>query len=192
MDGSIERYLAFIDSVKGKSCPIKVKFGLEVCFIPETEDQLAGILDEYDFDFLTGSVHWIGGWGFDHKKEFWQGVDVQKAYRHYYDIMNELIESGLFTGLGHPDSIKCFGFYPGFDLQDAYSELAMLLKKHGMYAENSGGLRLNYSFPELGLNSKLLQALKENDVALLPASDAHQWSDTGRNIRELTQQLKTK
>ena len=97
MDGSIERYLNFIDTVRDMAHPIKVKFGLEACYIPETADKLAAILDEYDFDFITGSVHWIDGWGFDHpnQKELWCSMDVNKAYRRYYEIICELCESGL-------------------------------------------------------------------------------------------------
>ncbi len=85
MNGSIESYLKFIDRVKGFKYSVKVKFGLEVCYIPETEDELAKRLNEYSFDFLTGSVHWINGWGFDHgnQKEIWQTVDVDKTYRRY-------------------------------------------------------------------------------------------------------------
>ena len=55
-----------------------------------------------------------------------------------------------------------------------------------MYAENSGGLRLNYSPDlELGLSKRLLEAFKQNDVQIYTASDAHKQSDVGANIREL-------
>ena len=62
MNGSIDEYIRFIKRVKDIKYPVKVKFGLEVCYIPETVDLLAEILHKYDFDFLTGSVHWIDGW----------------------------------------------------------------------------------------------------------------------------------
>jgi len=188
MDGSIEDYLTFIDTVKENTYPIKVKFGLEVCYIPETADKLADILAEYDFDFLTGSVHWIDGWGFDHpkQKEIWRSMDVNKVYRRYYDIMCDLCESGLFTGLAHPDSIKCFGCTPAYDVTDSYHKLALLLCKYGMYAENSGGLRLNYDPKlELGMNRQLLDVFRQNGVTIYTASDAHKQIDTGANIREL-------
>lgn len=61
MNSSIKEYIRFIETVKDTQYPVKVKFGLEVCYIPETADTLASILDEYEFDFLTGSVHWIDG-----------------------------------------------------------------------------------------------------------------------------------
>ena len=192
MDGSIDSYLRFIETVKGNKYPIKVKFGLEVCYIPETVDKLANILEEYSFDFLTGSVHWIDGWGFDHReqREIWRGVDVNKTYLRYYEIMSELCESGLFTGLAHPDSVKCFGYTPTRDMTDSYDLLAALLCKHGMYAENSGGLRLNYGPKlELGLNKSLLDVFTRNGVTIYTASDAHKQSDVGANIRELEKML---
>lgn len=193
MNCSIKEYLNFIEKVKDTSYPIKIKFGLEVCYIPETADILTNILNEYKFDFLTGSVHWIDGWGFDHlgQKELWEGVDVNEVYKKYYHIMCQLCDSGIFTGLAHPDSIKCFGYTPDFDLTDLYSELSILLNKNGMYAENSGGLKLNYSSDlELGLNKTLLSVFKKNHVDIATASDAHEQSDVGANICELENMLK--
>ena len=104
--------------------------------------------------------------------------------------MFQLCESGLFSGLAHPDSIKCFGYKPHMDLTEYYSTLAMLLNKHGMYAENSGGLRLNYSPElELGLNPQLLSVLKKNNVPIETASDAHKQSDVGANIPDLERMI---
>ena len=97
----------------------------------------------------------------------------------------------MFNGLAHPDSIKCFGYKPDIDLTEYYNKLAMLLNKYGMYAENSGGLQLNYSPEmELGLNSQLLSILKKNNVQIETASDAHKQSDVGANIPELERMLK--
>ena len=154
---------------------------------------MSDILKNYKFDFLTGSVHWIDGWGFDHprQKELWKSKNIDEVYKRYYEIMFQLCESGLFSGLAHPDSIKCFGFKPNIDLTEYYEKLAVLLNKYGMYAENSGGLRLNYSPDiELGLNSQLLTILRKHHVQIETASDAHKQSDIGANILELETMLK--
>ena len=193
MNGSIEEYICFINKVKNNKYPIKVRFGLEVCYIPETADILTDILRQYHFDFLTGSVHWIDSWGFDHKgqKELWESKNVNKVYKRYYEIMFQLCESRLFTGLAHPDSIKCFGYKPDIDLTDYYNKLAVLLNQNDMYVENSGGLKLNYSPTlELGLNPELLSILRKNNVHIEPASDAHKQSDVGAYILELENMLK--
>jgi histidinol-phosphatase (PHP family) len=192
MNGSIDDYLLFIENNRGRIYPIKVKFGLEACYIPETANQLSDILKQYEFNFLTGSVHWIDGWGFDHpkQKDLWKTVNVDKAYKRYYSIMYELCNSGLFGGLAHPDSIKCFGYKPSCDLIGTYHQLAQVLNRNKMYAENSGGLRLNYNGNiELGLNQEMLQAFKENKVKMMTASDAHKQSDVGANIKELQKMI---
>ncbi len=186
---SIHEYIDLIDKLRKLEFPIKVQFGLEVCYFPGKEDLIASVLKTYNWDFVTGSVHYMDGWGFDHQAEFWQGVDVDQAYRRYYQIMLELIHSGLFTGLAHPDSIKCFGHYPSYDLTETYKGLAQALNRADMYAEQSGGLALNHGFGELGLNPKMLKVLKENQVRILTASDAHRPEHVGANIQTLQQSL---
>lgn len=189
MGGTIENYLSFIEVAKHKEYDLKIKFGLEVCYIPKTADLLDSILKEYKFDFLTGSVHYIDGWGFDHKEEFWKDINVDKAYKRYYEIMADLIETEIFDGVAHPDSIKCFQYYPAYDLKDTYIRIANKLNKSHMFAEQSGGLALNYGSSELGMNKNMLEVLKENNVKIRTASDAHRPEHAGMNIYKLQQKI---
>ncbi len=187
---SIEDYMAFISQARKLSYPIKIKFGLEVCYFEEAEALIREIIGQYPFDFVTGSVHWVDGFGFDHKKELWDNVDLHHTYLRYYKIMQNLIKSGLFTGLAHPDSIKCFGHQAPFDLSDIYDNIADLLMEYQMYAEQSGGLHLNYSREcELGMNAKMKRIFLEKGVHILTASDAHRPEDVGANIADLARLL---
>lgn len=181
---SLNEYKSLISEVRKNNFPVKIKFGLEVCFIEGTESIIKRVLKDFHWDFVTGSVHWIDGWGFDHKKEFWEGKDVDKLYKRYYEIMKSLIKSRLFNTVAHPDSIKCFGHYPSFDLTETYIEIADLLNKYDMYAEQSGGLYLNYGYHEFGMNSKMYNIFKKKNVKKYTASDAHRPEDTGRYIKE--------
>jgi Histidinol phosphatase and related hydrolases of the PHP family len=105
--------------------------------------------------------------------------------------MKKLIESNLFTGVAHPDSIKAFGYKPGYDLTGTYEQLANLLLAYNMYAEQSGGLHLNYgSHYELGLNEEMLKVFIHKGVRILTASDAHSPGDVGANIAELQMLLR--
>ena len=178
-------YLRFIDSARGTEYPIEVKFGLEVCYFEGYEEEIQKVLKLYDFDFLTGSVHYIDGWGFDHKAEHWQGRDVNETYLRYYEIMNNLVKSGIFNILAHPDSIKCFGNYPTIDMTKLYEDLAELLVKYGVKAEQSAGLHLNYNHPEVGMNKLMLHILKTAGVDIITASDAHSPENTGLYIDEM-------
>lgn len=99
--------------------------------------------------------------------------------------MIQLVKSKLFTGLAHPDSIKCFNYLPSFDLTQTYQKLAVELVANGVYAEQSGGLRLNYKHSELGMNLKMMKTFLEEGVNIQTASDAHRPEDVGANILEL-------
>ena len=183
---SIEDYIKFINYAKQISYPVKIKFGLEICYFEEYENFIRSVLNNYTFDFLTGSVHWVDGFGFDHKAELWNNKNVDEVYIRYYEIMENLIKSNLFTGVAHPDSIKAFGHRPSYDLKGTYEKLAELLCESDMYAEQSGGLRLNYSSRcELGMNAAMLRIFIDKGVRILTASDAHRPEDVGANIEEL-------
>ena len=53
-------------------------------------------------------------------KEFKIFIEKHKdeVYKRYYEIMFQLCECGLFSGLAHPDSIKCFGYKPNIELTE--------------------------------------------------------------------------
>lgn len=185
MEISLNDYILFVAEMRQIDFPIKVKFGLEVCYIEGEEGRIKDLINDYDWDFVTGSVHWIDGWGFDHKKEFWEGKGVEKVYKRYYEIMENLIKSRLFDTVAHPDSIKCFGHQPTYNLSQTYARISDLLNEYEMYAEQSAGLYLNYGFKELGMNRDMLRIFKDNGVRILTASDAHKPEDVGRFIKEM-------
>lgn len=167
---------------------------LPKCYFTDNEKLIKDVVSTYNFDFVTGSVHWIDGFGFDHRAELWNGVNVDMAYKRYYEIMLSLIESKIFTGVAHPDSIKCFGHFPSFDLTNTYQKLALALNRNNMYAEQSGGLVLRYNGKHgtknvLGMNESMLEIFQKNGVRLLTASDAHKPEDVGANIKELNRIL---
>ncbi|HEX9060501.1 MAG TPA: histidinol phosphate phosphatase, partial [Clostridia bacterium] len=83
------------------------------------------------------------------------------------------------------DSIKCFGIYPTIDITKSYEDLAKLLVKCGVKAEQSAGLHLNYNHPEAGMNKLMLQIFKTAGVDIITASDAHSPENTGLCIAEM-------
>jgi histidinol-phosphatase (PHP family) len=185
----LDEYQDFIRAMRKESFPVKVKFGLEICYFPEYEEQIKHIISDFDGDFLTGAIHWIDGWGFDHLpiKESWTGKDVNGIYKKYYELMEKLIQSDLFNHLAHPDSIKCFNYYPDYDLTETYSNVAKLLKNHNMKTEFSLGLYINYGHKEFRLNEEFLSILKQEKVELMTASDAHIPENVGIHIKKATE-----
>ncbi len=64
---TLDEYCALIKEIKAMDLPIKVSFGLEVCYVPEYEETLREILKPYHFDFLVGAIHSIDGKLYDMK-----------------------------------------------------------------------------------------------------------------------------
>lgn len=183
---STTEYLNLIDQVRAKEYPIDIKFGLEVCYFKEHERLVEQLTRDKGFDFLLGSVHFVDDFAFDHKAEHWEGMDVDRLYRRYFEDSISLAESGLFDGIGHPDAIKLFGHRPSFSLSAYYEELAQALSAHGVYADqNSGVARRCPGSAGLGMNQELLHILKKQNVRIITSSDAHCPEDVGDKIAEL-------
>lgn len=173
---SLDEYMRLIQEVKAMDLPIKVTFGLEVCYVPEKETEIRAILSNYKFDFIVGAIHSIDGILYDMKfsKELlWNQFSANHIYQRYYELLFTLIKSDLFTQLAHPDTIKLFQIYPNYDLTSTYYELASLLNKHHMKAENNTGCHYRYNHPDVGLSKQLQQILEAEHVEIITASDAH-------------------
>jgi len=188
----LDDYLCLIDSVRSSEWPVKIKFGLEVCYFKKYEEFVYNQTKNKELDFLVGSVHFIDFgindrvFAFDHKPEFWDGIDVDEAYRRYFETSIDLVESGIYSGIAHPDCIKLFGHKPSFSLDTYFEKIANVLAKNGMYAEqNSGSYRRCPDTSELGMNAGFINVLKRNDAKIQTASDAHCPKDVGLYIKEL-------
>jgi len=178
---SILDYLNLIEKVRNKNYPIDIKWGLEVCYFKKFENLIYTQTKDLRLDFLVGSTHFIDNFAFDHKQEHWDGVDVDKIFKHYFEISTDLANSGLFHGIAHPDSIKLFGHKPSFLLNPYYDKLADALAKNNMYAEMNSGCYLRCGC-EIGMDVNMIKAMKSHGVRVLTASDAHIPEDTGDNI----------
>lgn len=183
---TLEDYLTLIKRVRSESFPVKIKFGLEICYFKEFEDFTSELIKDKGFDFLLGSIHFVDDFAFDHKAEHWTGVDIDRIYRRYFEDSVSLAKSRIFDGIGHPDAIKLFGHKPSYPLTGYYESLAKELSKSGMYADqNSGAARRCPDTTSLGMDAELLRILKKYNVQIIASSDAHCPEDVGYKIAEL-------
>jgi histidinol-phosphatase (PHP family) len=129
-------------------------------------------------------VHWIGDWGFDlsEQKDEWTRRDVDQAYRDYFRLLGQAVESGCFNAMSHPDLIKVMGHMPSGDISDLYEAFAeQVARQPGLCVEiSSAGLRkpVGRLYPE----QPLLAACARRGIAITTASDAHVVEDIGRDF----------
>lgn len=188
---SINEYKEFIGLVKSKKWPICIKFGLEVCYFKEKEEELKGYLkslEPFKFDFLIGSVHFVDGYPVDVTKDIYNEVDVDIFYKHYFDNLINVIHSGIFDVLAHPDLIKLFNVCPSYSLVPYYEKLAIESSKYNQRLENNTGL-LRYGYPYGGMDKELIKILKEHNVKFHKSSDAHKYIDIARSFSTIEDNL---
>jgi histidinol-phosphatase (PHP family) len=164
---------------------LPVRLGIEADYFPDREDAIRTVLAQAPFDYVIGSVHWIGSWGFDllGVEGLWDGRDVDEAYRAYFALLGRAARTGLFQIMAHPDLIKVMGRRPSpaLDLEALYAEAAEAFAAGGVAVEvSTAGLRKPVG--ELYPAPAFLRACQRRGVLLSLASDAHRPEDVGADF----------
>lgn len=177
-------YVAEVERLRAAYPGISIRLGIEVDYIPGCEDRARRILEQYPFDYVLGSVHYVDEWGFDNPAyiDRYKTIDLDELYRKYFALVQQAARSGLFDVMAHPDLVKKFGFRPGNDLlQELYEKTAQVFGEAGVCAEvNTAGLRapVGEIYPAVGL----LKACRNHGVPATTGSDAHSPDQVGHQF----------
>jgi histidinol-phosphatase (PHP family) len=166
-----------------------LRLGIEADFVPGREDRIANLLEGGDWDYILGSVHFLGDAAVDMGGEWdvWRSEpDPDKVWSRYFATLGEAARSGLFDVLSHPDLVKMWGPErpsPGRDPRFHY-ELAMdgIVESDVAIEVSTAGLRkaAREIYPSPAFLSMCLEAGRP--VAL--SSDAHTPNDLGYRYEE--------
>lgn len=162
---------------------IKVRFGVEADYLLGTEAYTREFLEENDFDFVIGSVHFLGDWGFDSLKNVYryEEQDVYEVYVQYFSTLKNAAASALFDIVGHCDVVKVFGYRPDRDYEDVLRDAMKAIKENGLVVEvNTSGLRKPVR--EIYPSEKILEIIREMRIPLTLGSDSHKPEDVGRDF----------
>ena len=180
---SLTKYIDAVLEAKRRGLPVLL--GLEVDFFPQTIDSVMALLAPYPWDFLIGSVHWVGAWSIDHRDaaaEF-DLRGVEQAWIDYFDLEIELAESGAVDVLAHADVVKKFGYRLHAEPLELYRQTAEAAAFNGMAVEiNSNGL--NTPAAEIYPSAAFLTEFRTAGVPITFGSDAHRPEDAGRGRAE--------
>ncbi|WP_158841334.1 histidinol-phosphatase [Saccharothrix deserti] len=168
----LDRYVEAVLDARERGLPVRL--GMEVDFFPAHLDKTVEIIEKFPFDFLIGSVHWVGAWSVDHPApahEF-DRRGVRRAYEDYFRLVTDLAESGIVQVLAHVDVVKKFGHRCDEEPVDLYRQVVAAAVRGGVAVEvSSAGLR--YEAAEPYPSPTLLRMCGQAGVPITLASDAH-------------------
>jgi histidinol-phosphatase (PHP family) len=163
-----------------------LKLGVEADFIAGREDRMATLLESRDWDYVVGSVHFVGDHAVDHDGyEVWdhRSQRPDELWRRYFRMIGEAARSGLFDILAHPDLVKYWGPTrprPEGDLRRFY-ELAMDGIAESQIAVEVSTAGLRKPAGEIYPAPAFLQMCVEAGCPVALSSDAHVPGDVGRD-----------
>jgi histidinol-phosphatase (PHP family) len=88
-----------------------LRLGIEADFVPGREDRLANLLEAREWDYVVGSIHFLGDHALDYDRfDVWTtGQSPDRIWARYFEWLGEAAGSGLFDILAHPDLVKVWG-----------------------------------------------------------------------------------
>jgi histidinol-phosphatase (PHP family) len=160
-----------------------LRLGIEADFVPGREDRTANFLEERHWDYVVGSVHFVGDRAIDHDGyDIWgRGTDPERVWRRYFEVLGEAARSGLFDVLAHPDLVKVWGAErprPDGDLRRFY-EVAMEGIAESRIAVEVSTAGLRKPVGEIYPARPFLEMCLEAGCPVSLSSDAHVPDDLG-------------
>jgi histidinol-phosphatase (PHP family) len=154
-----------------------LKLGIEADFIPGREDRTANLLDGRGWDYVIGSIHFVGDESLDTEEfSIWtKTASAERIWTRYFEMLGEAAQSGLFDVLAHPDLVKVWGKdrpLPDGDLRRFYYPAMEMIADAGVALEvSTAGYRKPVG--EIYPAPAFLEMAIDAGTPLALSSDAH-------------------
>ncbi|HBV31369.1 MAG TPA: histidinol phosphate phosphatase [Verrucomicrobiales bacterium] len=184
LESELDLYHEKLDQAERDNPNVTIRRSLEIDYLPGYEEWIKSLTKRYNWDYLIGSVHYIGEkWSFDHpdKRDTWEGKDLNQVWMEYYDLLVDSVSLGIFDIIGHCDLIKVFGDRPEGELSQLWRPFLEAVKQSDIAIEiNTGGIHkpCGEMYPE----PALLEMAGGMGVGLTFGSDAHKSARVGENF----------
>ena len=171
----IDEYVEEILRAAQNTNDMAIRLGVEVDYFPETLEESIGLLKQYPFDFIIGSVHFINEFTIDLNSDRWKEISQEErnnVWQTYWRHIAAAAKSGYFDLIGHFDLPKKYKFYPDVDLTtDALAALDAIAAADAALEINTSGWHkpVREAYPGLFY---LAQARRRN-IPILINADSH-------------------
>ncbi|HEX5782018.1 MAG TPA: histidinol-phosphatase, partial [Solirubrobacteraceae bacterium] len=154
-----------------------LRLGIEADYVPGREDRIANLLEQRDWDYVVGSVHFLRDRSLDTEDySIWgSGESAEKVWRRYFETVAESALSGLYDIVAHPDLVKVWGEKapkPDKDPRYFYEPAVEAFAEAGVAVElSTAGLRKPVG--ELYPARPYLEMILDAGCPIALSSDAH-------------------
>lgn len=188
-------YRDIVGKLKAQSSKVKIRYGIEIDWVPGRMDETYNNIKNEAFDYILGSIHYIDDFAFDNPEllPVWKKKETPDfVWNRYAGLLADFINSYDYDIIGHADLPKKFGYYPSSmkKFHSLMHEAFRAAAKKNMAIEiNTSGLRkpVKEFYPSL----ELLKIAKESGLALTLGSDAHAPKDVAADFSAAVELAKT-
>ena len=169
-EGPLLTFNTYIEDVHtaASQSNIDVRLGLEVDFIPGRNELIHAFIQEYNWDFLIGSVHEINGMQFEANHK-WNREEGEALWLRYFELLRGVVMSGHFSLVSHPVRMRVNNPYLPSTFDEELEQLAAEATRNDVALEINGYDMLHYH----SLVRRLAKACILHRTPISVGSDAH-------------------
>ena len=178
-----EKYFDAIETARQRyGSQLTIRAGVEIGEPHRYPDETASLLDNFHFDFVLGSLHWVADYpAFSDK--FFKDRSFEAGWQSYFDELTKMCEVGDFDVLSHLDLPKRhIGPFEAQAYESAIKEsLQQLVQRDKGIEINCSGLR--YKAGETLPGPSVIRWYRELGGTILTlGTDSHRLAELGQGL----------
>jgi histidinol-phosphatase (PHP family) len=155
-----------------------LRLGIEADYVAGREDRMATLLDAHEWDYVIGSVHFLGDYAvdIDDDTDVWRHESSpERVWKRYFEALAQSALTGMFDVIAHPDLVKIWGSgrpAPSGDPRFLYEPAIEAMLDAGVAIEvSTAGLRKPVG--EIYPARAMLEMAVDAGLPISLSSDAH-------------------
>ena len=191
-ENAVDDLDAYVEFVREET---DLRLGIEADYIAGREDQMANLLDRHEWDYVIGSVHYLGEHAvdFDDATDVWRHeTSAERVWQRYFAALGQSALTGMYDIIAHPDLVKIWGSArpaPSKDPRFYYEPAVGAMLDAGVAMEvSTAGLRKPIG--EIYPARAMIEMAVDAGVPIALSSDAHKPEHLAHGYEEAVELLR--